>query len=398
MSRPPCRIVHVVGTLGGGGVQKLILTLAAAPALSGFSHSVVCVEGVKGQLLRSFQEAGIEARSCPFLWPSPVSMGSYRVSQWLRLRLAWTFSWRLGSEIKTLGATIVHSHITERIDQQAKAAIGVARVPWVWTIHGLYKPAGRVLDGWKRAAKRLDGGRGRVTGVSEAIVSDLEARGVRPRGGALVIHPGVDLKAFSAGPARHDNLRAQLKIPKDVVVIGTLGRLVPEKAYEVLVAAAEVLVRRHVPIRVLIAGEGKLRPTLEAEIESRGLEGWVTLLGYQSDVPGFLSNLDVYVQPSRSEGFGISLLEALAAGLPCVATRVGGIPELLAGDTGVLVPAEDAGSLAEALERLCSPSVRSTVARNAVEVAARHSIDVTARKLAELYDEVRDGGHGSPAT
>lgn len=393
MSRPPSRIVHVVGTLGGAGVQRLILSVAATPALSGFSHSVICLEGVQGQLLRSFQEDGIEARSCPFLWPSAVPIGSYRVSQWIRQRLAWTFSRRLAREIKALGATIVHSHITERIDEQAEAAICVARVPWVWTIHGLYKPEGSELDRWKRAAKRLERGRGRVMGVSQAIVSDLEARGVRPRGGALVIHGGVDLRAFSAGPANHDSLRAQLKIPRDVVVIGTLGRLAPVKGYDVLVAAAEVLVRRHVPIRVLIAGEGRLRPILEAEIKNRGLEGSVTLLGYQSDIPRFLSSLDVYVQPSRSEGFGLSLLEALATGLPCVATNVGGMPTLLAGDTGVVVPAEDAGSLAEALERLCSPSVRSTVARNAVEVAARYSIDVTAKKWAELYDEVRDGGH-----
>lgn len=392
MSGPPPRIVHVVGTLGGGGVQRLILTAAAAPALSRFSHSVVCVEGVKGPLLGEFQEAGIEVRSCPFLWPPAASIGSYRVSQWLRQHLAWTFSRRLARAIEALGATIVHSHISQRIDEQAETAISMARVPLVWTIHGMYKPEGSELERWKRAAKMLDEGRGRVMGVSEAIVSDLEARGVRPPGGAVVIHGGVDLKAFSAGPSSRERLRTRLKIPTDVTVIGALGRLVPVKAYDVLLAATEVLVRRQVPIRVLIGGGGRLRPTLETEIKDRGLEGLVTLLGYQSDVSGFLSSLDVYVQSSRSEGFGISLLEALATGLPCVATDVGGTAELLGGDTGVMVPADDAGSLAEALESLCNPSVRSTVARNAVEVAARYSIDATAKEWAEVYDAVRGGG------
>ena len=372
----------------------MILTAAATPALSGFSHSLICVEGVKGQLLRQFQEAGMEARFCPFLWPSSGEFAPYRASKWFRQRLAWTFSRRLGSAIKALGATIVHSHVSQRIDEQAEAAIDVARVPWVWTIHGMYKPEGSELDRWKRAARTLERGRGRVMAVSEAIVSDLEARGVRPRGGVRLVHGGVDFKAFSGVAPSRERLRDQLQIPKDVVVMGTVGRLTPVKGYDVLVGAAEVLVKRRLPIRVLIGGEGKLRPTLEAEIKSRGLEGSVSLVGFQSDVRGFLSNLDVYVQSSRSEGFGISLLEALAVGLPCVATDVGGTAELLGGDTGVLVPAEDAGSLAEALERLCSPSVRSSVARNAVEVAARYSIDATAKKWAEIYDEVRGGAHG----
>jgi glycosyltransferase involved in cell wall biosynthesis len=392
MSGPPPRIVHVVGTLGGGGVQRLILTAAAAPALSGFSHSLICVEGVTGQLRPQFQAAGIDARFCPFLWPSSGEFAPYRASKWVRQQLAWTFSGRLAGAIKALGATIVHSHVSQRIDEQAEAAIGVARVPWVWTIHGMYKPEGSELDRWKRAARTLEGGRGRVMAVSEAIVSDLEARGVRPRGGALLVHGGVDFKAFSGVAPSRESLRDQLQIPKDAVVIGTVGRLTPVKGYDVLVAAAEALVKRRLPIRVLIGGEGRLRPILEAEIKSRGLEGSVSLVGFQSDVRGFLSSLDVYVQSSRSEGFGISLLEALAVGLPCVATDVGGTAELLGGDTGVLVPAEDAGSLAEALERLCSPSVRSSVARNAVEVAARYSIDITAKKWAEIYDEVRDGG------
>ncbi len=102
---------------------------------------------------------------------------------------------------RDLEATIVHSHVSLRIDDQAEAAVSVARVPWVWTIHGMYKPEGSELDRWKRAVKTLHGGRGRVMGVSEAIVSDLEARGVRPPGGAVLIHGGVDFKAFSAAPA-----------------------------------------------------------------------------------------------------------------------------------------------------------------------------------------------------
>jgi glycosyltransferase involved in cell wall biosynthesis len=392
MSGPPPRIVHVVGTLGGGGVQRLILTAAAAPALSGFSHSLICLEGVRGPLLPQFREAGIEARFCPFLWPSSGEFAPYRASKWVRQQLAWTFTRRLARAISDLGAAIVHSHVSQRIDEQAEAAIAVARVPWVWTIHGMYRPEGSELDRWKRAARTLETGRGRVMAVSEAIVSDLEARGVRPPGGARLVHGGVDFKAFSGAAPDRESLRARLKIPKDVVVMGTVGRLTPVKGYDVLVAAAEVLVRKGLPVRVLIGGEGRLRPALEDEIRSRGLQGSVSLVGFQSDVRGFLSSLDVYVQSSRSEGFGISLLEALAVGLPCVATDVGGTAELLGGDTGVLVPAEDARSLAEALERLCSPPVRSSVARNAAEVAARYSIDVTARKWAEIYDEVRGGG------
>jgi glycosyltransferase involved in cell wall biosynthesis len=383
-------VVHVLSSLNAGGVESLLLGLKSTPPFSEFRHSVVCVNGVQGLMVDRFHGASIEAWSCPILWPESLPIPSYRVSRWIRTRLAFTFRRRLISRVRALGADLVHSHVTVRIDEQASAVLAGARRPWVWTIHGMYQPEGEEMERWKRAGRMIDRGRARVTAVSAASAADIRARGFWTGRGVEVTYPGVDLREYGTRRAPDGEWRTRWNIPSDAVVYGTTGRLVPQKAYDVLLAAAGVLAAKGLSFHVVIAGEGSQRESLEKEIRRRGLQSCVTLLGHESDVPGFLANLDVFVMPSRSEGFGIALLEALASGLPCVGTRVGGIPELVGGQTGLLVPPEDPEELANAMARLSSPGFRATVAAGSQEVAGRFSLERCAQRFTAIYRELLD--------
>jgi glycosyltransferase involved in cell wall biosynthesis len=384
-------VVHILSSLNAGGVESLLLGLKSTPPFSEFKHSVVCVNGARGLMSDHFRAAAIDVSSCPILWPESLPIPSYRASRWIRERLAVTFRRRLASRIHVSAADLVHSHVTARIDDQASAVLEGARLPWVWTIHGMYRPDGVELERWKRAERIIDRGHARVTAVSEEAAADVRARGFWPGRGIEVTYPGVDLREYGTRRVTDGQGWGRWNIPAGAIVYGTTGRLVPQKAYDVLLAAAGALAAKGLAFHVLIAGDGSLREDLEKDIARRSLQGRVTLVGHESDIPKFLANLDVFVMPSRSEGFGIALLEALASGLPCVGTRVGGIPDLLGGQTGLLVPPEDPEALADAMERLASPVLRATLAARGQEVAGRFSLERCAQRFIALYRELLDG-------
>jgi glycosyltransferase involved in cell wall biosynthesis len=120
-------------------------------------------------------------------------------------------------------------------------------------------------------------------------------------------------------------------------------------------------------MRLFLAGNGSERPALEAQCRSQNLAGTITFLGERSDVQELLNMADAFVMTSRTEGLPMALIEAMAAGLPCVATAVGGIPAVLSDGTGILVPPEDPDAVAEALTRLADDdSLRGQLAERAL--------------------------------
>lgn len=154
-------------------------------------------------------------------------------------------------------------------------------------------------------------------------------------------------------PGDGSQMRAALGIPLDAPVVGSVGHLRAEKAFEVLIEAVAIARDTHPGLVALVAGEGPCRTALE-ELRARlGLEGGVRLLGARDDIPDLLATLDVAVCCSDFEGGPLSVMEYMEAGLPVVATRVGGLPELVRdGESGVLVPPRDPGALAEAMAQM----------------------------------------------
>jgi sugar transferase (PEP-CTERM/EpsH1 system associated) len=168
-----------------------------------------------------------------------------------------------------------------------------------------------------------------------------------------VIYNGVDTERFSPCPETRVRMRKKLGLTADTFVIGTVGRMVPIKDQKTLLRAAELLIRRGTDVYVLLLGAGPERPLLENYVHaSAELNGHVTLLGVSDSVPELLQSLDVFVLPSLCEGFSNTLLEAMACGLPTVATRVGGNPEIVGENHSAwLFSPGDVSGLAERLER-----------------------------------------------
>lgn len=185
-----------------------------------------------------------------------------------------------------------------------------------------------------------------------------------------------------------ERIRAELGVAPDAPVVGSVGHLRREKAYEVLIEAAGRLRESQPGLQVLIAGEGPERPALEALRAQLGLDDVVRLLGARDDVPDLLAAFDVAACSSDFEGGPLSVMEYMGAALPVVATRVGGLPELVHdGETGILVPPRDPGALADALARLLAdPSLRTRLGSAGRELrASEYDIDVWVGRLEDLY-------------
>jgi glycosyltransferase involved in cell wall biosynthesis len=186
-------------------------------------------------------------------------------------------------------------------------------------------------------------------------------------------------------------LRAELGIAEGVPVIATVSVLRRQKALDVLVAAVARLVPSFTDLQVLIAGNGPQRETLEAMIAELGLADNVRLLGHRGDIPDLLDALDVAVSSSDYEGSPLSVMEYMAAGKPVVATRVGGVPDLIEdGVTGLMVERRDPDALAAALLRLLSdPRLRAEMGRRGAERQREEfSADAMVRRTENLYEEL----------
>jgi glycosyltransferase involved in cell wall biosynthesis len=230
-----------------------------------------------------------------------------------------------------------------------------------------------------------------VAAISEGVRRSLLESGV-PERLVRVIPSGIDFEPFEA-PFDREAARAALGVaPGDLLAI-QVAALAPHKSQTTLLRAAAALATSAPRLHVWIAGEGTLREALLAEHRALGLDNRVRLLGFREDVVPLLRAADLFVLSSYLEGLGTSVLDAMAAGLPVVATEVGGVPEMVRHEvTGLLVPPRDPAALARAMERLVGdPTLRARLG-GAGRVAARaFGADRTAAATRGLYEELLAG-------
>jgi glycosyltransferase involved in cell wall biosynthesis len=221
--------------------------------------------------------------------------------------------------------------------------------------------------------------------VRRSVVSRIGGTGQQ----FTVIPFGVDVDRFGTPAAA---TRRELGLQDDGAVVGTVCRLVePKKGLSILLQAMSELKRRlrKPPCQLLIVGDGPARETLEALRDRLELSEWVVFTGTRRDIPRVLHAMDAFVLPSLYEGFGIAILEAMAAAKPVVATTVGGIPEFVVpGDTGLLVEPGHATALAEAIERLlCEPErARQMGIRGRERVLAGFQMSTVVRRHEQVYE------------
>lgn len=338
---PPLSVLQVVRP-AAGGIRQHIISLIGASDPARVTHWV--------------------AAPAAFLHDLPTDTPAHKLPLEIAARFAPIADVRAARRLAKLARNIdiVHAHGL-RAGWIAALAQGIRPFPFVLTAHNMAE--GGFLA--RLAVKHIGQRAKAIVAVSQAVAGSLAALGVPPAK-IRVVPNGVDVDAFAQLPSQAA-ARQALGLAEDTFTAGCIARLSPEKGVDVLVQAAADLP----DVSLLIAGDGPQRDALQTHLSPN-----VRLLGRLPDIRTLLAAINVLVVPSRAEGQGIVALEAMAAYVPIIASRVGGLAEMLTdGETALLVPAGDPAALALALARL-----RADTALQA------HLIDSAARLVRERYD------------
>lgn len=328
----PLRVAHVVLALDVGGLERNVINQVREGHGLGQSVSVVCLER-PGTLASQVE-----------------TLGGHLVCLDKRPGIRLELIVKIWAVLRKIRPDIVHTHQIGTLIYAGPAAHGASVPLVVHTEHGTENCAGRLRT---RLLGRLAGRyAARFYCLSEDMAAQVRANRIAPRPKVHVIHNGIDMARFRE---RHDpdSMRRSFGIPFGAPVVGTVGRLNEIKRQDLLIRAfAEV--RRRVPdAHLLLVGDGPLIDDLRALAASLELSESVHFAGYRPHSAPYLQMMDIFALTSRSEGTPQAMLEALVTGLPVIASRVGGIPEVIEdGRTGLLFKPDDEAALATGLVRL----------------------------------------------
>jgi glycosyltransferase involved in cell wall biosynthesis len=298
---------------------------------------------------------------------------------------------------------IVHTH-TAKAGMLGRLAAVLAGKPRPIIVHTYH---GHVLEGYfgplsNTAYRGLERRLGRVSdrliGVSSATVDDLVRLGVAPRSKFEVIPIGLDLDPFLAADAGAGaGFRKEMGAGPDDVLLTFVGRLVPIKRVDLLVRAVAHARALGAPVRLAIVGDGPLRPELERLTRDLALADRVRFAGYRGDMVAVAAASDVAVLSSDNEGTPVSLIEAAAAGTPAAALAVGGVPDVVTPDTGVLAAPGNAQELGEAIRSLAHEAEerRRMGERARRHVGERFSVSRLIDDIDSLYGELIERSRGT---
>lgn len=362
------RVALLSPSLRGGGLECLVRDLALLLRRRGYAPAVFCLDGL-GVHAAALRSAGIPVTDCT----EP------------RVRVRGV-PLRLIRELRRFRPRLIHAHGTTWYPAVvAKSALRYPRL--VFTDHGRYPPEPALrarVEGWCR--RRTDA----MVAVSGPLAEYLRDY-LRLAEPPPVIPNGVDLERYGArDDAARLALRAAWGIAPDETLALCVGRFAPVKNHSVLLEALSAASARAPRLRLALLGTGPLEAELRRKAAELGLGERVLFLGFREDVADCLRAADAFVLPSSTEGLPVSLLEAMAAGLPVVASAVGGIPDAL-GDppAGLLVPPSRVPPLAEALARIAGePALREALGARARAASVRFSLRAFEDGYLALYSSL----------
>jgi glycosyltransferase involved in cell wall biosynthesis len=378
------RVLFVIGTLDVGGTETQLATLATGLVRRGWQVEVFALRG-GGPLAARLQEGGvtvIDGRDPLDRASNPRRIASLAACE---LRLAW--------HIVRTRPDVVHAFLpfTNFIGAVAGR---LAFAPLVITSrralgnHRIRQPGFAWMDGVANALSHV------VTANSRAVAEDVQAREGYDRDRIVVIPNGLDLGRFEAVAGEREAVRRELGLGADDVALVKVANLIPYKGHADLIEAMAMLGSGQPGPRLFLIGSDRAAgDALRAEVERRRLSGRVVFLGYRDDVPRLLAGMDVGVVASHEEGSSNALIEQLAAGLPLVATRVGGNVEAVEDVADcLLVPARDPAALAAAITRAIEALPESATRRSERQesVRMRHSLPEMIGRYERLYRRGRE--------
>ncbi|MCJ7726446.1 MAG: glycosyltransferase [Acidimicrobiia bacterium] len=367
------RVAFVIDSLGRGGAEHLLAAyLRHLPAL-GVEPIVIALQERGGNPTRR----EIEALGVPV-----VELGIER----LRQRGAYR---RVAEAIERAAPDLVHTQL-EFANVLGATAASRRHIPVVSTLHTLEEPAH-----WSRAGLRMRLMAWSLRRHADLVIAVSEhARGHHlrhldlPADLVATIHNGIETGRYRAESGSGAAVRDQLGIPRQARVIVTVAVLRPLKGIDRMLQAMPEIIERIPNAHYLIIGDGEARGHLEGETARLDLAGRVTFAGSRADVPLMLTAADLFVLPSLTEALPPVVAEAMAAGLPVVATRVGGTPEMVDSTTGIVVPPDDVSALAGAVAGLLGDPVDATARGEAGRRVASERFDLQSQ-AARLTSEYR---------
>ena len=354
------RIVHVASGREWRGGQNQVRLLARALAAGGELNQVV-ITGRESELARRLAMASI-----------PLRLATWKTALDPRALLAVLAEAR-GPDV------ILHAH-----DAHALVLAGIAA-----RLHGAKLVVTRRVDFHLRRPgfwRRAD----RVIAISSAIRDILISDGI-PEDRIALVHSGIDpAEVRSASPR---GIRAIYQLAPNVPLAVNVAALVPHQDQETLIAAAVEISRELPDLHWIIAGDGPLLPDLMEQVHRAGLEQRVHFAGHVSNPWGLIAEANVFVMSSREEGLGTSILDAMALDIPVVSTRAGGIPEILEGGAGLLVPVGDGIQLGKAVSSLIKDKeLRQRTVAMARQRLTRFTADAMADGVRSVYRSILPNG------
>ena len=358
-------ILHLSSSSGPGGAESVMAGLASSLDRSRY-RSIACLFR-DGWLRARCEQSGIETHILRLT--RKLDLG------WLRM-----FS-RL---VRQHGVRLIHAHEFGANTYGAIAARWLG-IPLVATVHGRQYYADCAT---RRAAYRVLSHVATMVAVSEDVKRFVVAATGTAARRICVVHNGAAVRP-PLSAAEGGRRRSALGMAPDELIVGVVGSLYGVKGHRFLLAAAPQILDARPATRFVIVGRGHLEAELKAQARQLGIADRVRFLGFRDDIGDLLPLFDVFALPSLSEGLSIALLEAMAAGTPVVATRVGGNPELVIhGETGLLVPAGDVSSLAAAISALLIDRAEATrLGENGrTRVAQSFGLDSMVEAYQAIYD------------
>lgn len=344
--RPKKALIQVVLSLGAGGTERLVIDMSKRLVNEARIH-VVCTDE-PGDWASQLSELGI-----------PVTC----------LQRTPGFQYRLVREIRAIvrayEAPVVHCHHYTPFVYGCLAALPVAGARVIYTEHGRYHDGPPSAKRWL-ANQVL----GRLPGAFYAVSDDLRGHLIAegfPARKMLVSHNGIDV-GTPPTPAQREQARSVLGVTDNDWVIGTVARLHPVKDLSTLMQAVAKLPAQ-ISWKLALVGDGEDRDRLARQADGAGIAERVVFTGLREDARELLPGFDAYVNCSIIEGISVTILEAMAAGVPIIATAVGGTPEVVCNErTALLIPAREPNALAQALTRLALDPSLAEQLRDAARV------------------------------
>jgi glycosyltransferase involved in cell wall biosynthesis len=375
-------VLHLITRMSLGGTTSDMIDSALVTSRAGCR--TILATGPAGSEISTVEAA--QARGCRVELIPELQREVSPVKDLLALR-------RIVGLLRRERVALLHTH-TSKAGVLGRLAARLARTPAVvHTPHGhiFYGYYGRAWTALFVALERVAAPlTDRIIVLTEREMEEHLERRIGRREQFRVIPSGVDLEAVRALAPPAEEARRRLGVEADCLLLVGVGRLVPVKGFDLLLRALPAILNALPAARLLLVGDGPVRLSLEAQARALGVADRVALVGARAQVAPFLAAADLLVMPSRNEGLGKALVEAMALGRAVVATRVGGIPSVVVdGETGSLVSPDDPAALARAVtELLKDPGLRHRMGDAGRRRAEQFSLAVMESRLLDLYREL----------